>query len=104
MHHGAGSSGLTFGVTSTYIKELSQGQCGVMAIDCRGHGASKTEIFDSDFSLETLSNDLINIIKETVKVDQDIILVGHRYTASPHAKHCGNLTHCLVWADLSLSM
>ncbi|OAD05081.1 hypothetical protein MUCCIDRAFT_161785 [Mucor lusitanicus CBS 277.49] len=77
MHHGAGSSGLTFGVTAKYIKEVSQGQCGVMAIDCRGHGASKTEVFDSDFSLETLSNDLINIIKKTVKVDQDIILVGH---------------------------
>jgi protein phosphatase methylesterase 1 len=79
MHHGAGSSGLTFGVTAKHIKELSQNECGVIAIDCRGHGASKTEVFDSDFSLETLSNDLISIIKETVKTDQDIILVGHRY-------------------------
>lgn len=79
MHHGAGSSGLTFGITAKYIKELSQNECGVIAIDCRGHGASKTEVFDSDFSLETLTNDLISIIKETVKADQDIILVGHRY-------------------------
>ncbi|GAN07132.1 carboxyl methyl esterase [Mucor ambiguus] len=77
MHHGAGSSGLTFGVTAKYIQEVSQGQCGVIAIDCRGHGASKTEVFDSDFSLEALSNDLVNIIKQTVKADQDIILVGH---------------------------
>ncbi|KAL7312579.1 Protein phosphatase methylesterase 1 [Mucor circinelloides] len=77
MHHGAGSSALTFGVTAKLVKEVSQGECGVIAIDCRGHGASKTQAFDSDFSLETLSNDLINIIKETVKADQDIILVGH---------------------------
>ncbi|CEP11072.1 hypothetical protein [Parasitella parasitica] len=77
MHHGAGSSGLTFGVVAKHIKEFSQMECGVIAIDCRGHGASKTEMFDSDFSLATLSNDLINIIKETVHDDQDIILVGH---------------------------
>ncbi|KAI8641299.1 Alpha/Beta hydrolase protein [Parasitella parasitica] len=77
MHHGAGSSGLTFGVVAKHIKELSQKECGVIAIDCRGHGASKSEVFDNDFSLKTLSNDMINIIEETVHVDQDIILVGH---------------------------
>lgn len=78
MHHGAGSSGLTFGLTAKYIKELSKGECGVIAIDCRGHGASKTNVSDTDFSLDTLSTDLENVIKETVKENQDIILVGHR--------------------------
>lgn len=77
MHHGAGSSSLTFGFTAKYIKELTNGACGVIAIDCRGHGASKTTVFDTDFSLECLSNDLINIIKATVKENQDIILLGH---------------------------
>jgi protein phosphatase methylesterase 1 len=78
MHHGAGSSGLTFGLTAKNIKELSKGECGVIALDCRGHGASKTDVFDTDFSLETLSIDLENIIKETVQENQDIVLVGHR--------------------------
>jgi protein phosphatase methylesterase 1 len=77
MHHGAGSSALTFGFTAKHIKELSNGQCGVIAIDCRGHGATKTTVYN-DFSLECLSNDLIQIIKATVKENQDIILVGHR--------------------------
>lgn len=77
MHHGAGSSALTFGLTASYIRELTRGECGVIAIDCRGHGASKTDVFDTDFSLETLSMDLTSIIKLTVKENQDIILVGH---------------------------
>ncbi|KAI7878725.1 uncharacterized protein EV154DRAFT_429249, partial [Mucor mucedo] len=77
MHHGAGSSALTFGFTAKYIKELSNGQCGVMAVDCRGHGATNTEN-NTDFSLECLSDDLIHIIQATVKETQDIILVGHR--------------------------
>lgn len=78
MHHGAGASGLSFGVTAKHIKELTQGECGVIAIDCRGHGATKIKELNNDFSLETLSNDLINIIKQVVHKDQDIILVGHR--------------------------
>ncbi|KAI9478432.1 MAG: protein phosphatase methylesterase 1 [Benjaminiella poitrasii] len=77
MHHGAGSSALTFGLVASHIKELTQGECGVIAFDCRGHGASKTTIFDSDFSLETLTTDLIHIINETIHEDQDIILIGH---------------------------
>ncbi|KAI8973340.1 PIN domain-like protein [Mycotypha africana] len=77
MHHGAGSSGLTFGLTARYIKELTRGECGVMAIDCRGHGASRVQNDDGDFSLETLTDDLIRIIQQTVDIHQEIILVGH---------------------------
>ncbi|GAA5813699.1 hypothetical protein MFLAVUS_007185 [Mucor flavus] len=77
MHHGAGSSALTFGLTARHIKELSNGECGVIAVDCRGHGATKTTVFDTDFSLECMSQDLINIIQLCVKPNQDIILVGH---------------------------
>ncbi|KAI7899432.1 Alpha/Beta hydrolase protein [Cokeromyces recurvatus] len=77
MHHGAGSSALTFGLVAKHIKDLTQGECGVIAFDCRGHGASKTTVFDSDFSLDTLTMDLMHIIKETIHEDQDIILVGH---------------------------
>lgn len=78
MHHGAGSSALTFGLTAKHIKELSNGECGVIAVDCRGHGATKTKVSDTDFSLECMSQDFINIIQLCVKPNQDIILVGHR--------------------------
>lgn len=78
MHHGAGSSGLTFSVTAKHIKEITGGECAIMAIDARGHGATKVAKDPYDFSLETFSNDLIRIIQHVVKEDQDIILVGHR--------------------------
>lgn len=78
MHHGAGSSGLTFGLTAKHLKELSQGECGVIAIDARGHGATHTDQ-NTDFSLDRMSNDFIHLIQCAVKENQDIILVGHRY-------------------------
>lgn len=76
MHHGAGSSALTFGWTAKHIRELTERECGVLAVDCRGHGATKTE--ELDYALDRLSDDLISVIKETVKENQDIVLVGHR--------------------------
>ncbi|KAI8377107.1 Alpha/Beta hydrolase protein [Choanephora cucurbitarum] len=75
MHHGAGSSALTFGLVAKQIKQLTQGECGVMALDCRGHGATKTT--HTDFSLKTLSTDLIQLIHATIPESQDIVLVGH---------------------------
>lgn len=39
-HHGAGSSALSFACTAKEITDMSRGQCGVLALDCRGHGAS----------------------------------------------------------------
>ena len=37
-HHGAGSGGLSFAAMAKYVKELSRGEMGVLAFDCRGHG------------------------------------------------------------------
>lgn len=76
MHHGAGSSALSFGLTAKYVHELTGGEYGIVSVDCRGHGATKAD--DLDYSLERLSNDLISIIHATVKENQDIVLVGHR--------------------------
>ncbi|CEI86177.1 Putative Protein phosphatase methylesterase 1 [Rhizopus microsporus] len=76
MHHGAGSSALSFGWVAKHIRELTQGEYGVIAIDCRGHGATKTED-ELDFSLERMSTDLIAIIRAIVKENQDVVLVGH---------------------------
>ncbi|KAG0764249.1 hypothetical protein G6F57_004707 [Rhizopus arrhizus] len=75
MHHGAGSSALSFGLTAKYIHELTGGEYGIVSVDCRGHGATKAD--DLDYSLERLSNDLISIIHATVKENQDVVLVGH---------------------------
>ena len=82
-HHGAGWSGLTFAAFAKEVANLSEGECGVLALDCRGHGASSrtlhreldvhhltgktTPIADSDtneldLSIEVLTNDLVNLL------------------------------------------
>ncbi|KAI8887191.1 protein phosphatase methylesterase 1, partial [Backusella circina FSU 941] len=76
MHHGAGSSALTFGLVAKAISEMTQRECGILAFDCRGHGATVTTD-DSDYSLATLSDDLTGLIKNIFDDKQDIILVGH---------------------------
>lgn len=37
-HHGAGYSGLSFACFAKELSRISKGECGVMSIDCRGHG------------------------------------------------------------------
>lgn len=37
-HHGAGYSGLSFALFAKEVERLSGGECGVLALDCRGHG------------------------------------------------------------------
>lgn len=89
-HHGAGHSALTFALMAKEITELSSGDCGVLALDCRGHGASETlgvpsmcligvagyvgktitavprpgpKGGEEDFSIETLTDDFVNTLK-----------------------------------------
>lgn len=38
LHHGAGHSGLSYGLTAKRIKAITNGECSVLAYDCRGHG------------------------------------------------------------------
>ncbi|OAD77189.1 hypothetical protein PHYBLDRAFT_177127 [Phycomyces blakesleeanus NRRL 1555(-)] len=77
LHHGAGSSALSFGFTAKHIKEFTHGKCSIVAYDCRGHGNTKTEE-DTDFSQARLSDDLV-LVAETLYQGNvpDIILVGH---------------------------
>ncbi len=82
MHHGAGSSGLSFAVLGSEIrKRLSS--AGLLALDCRGHGSTVTgEDTPLDLTLDTLSSDLYSVILMTqrqMKWDTlpPIILVGH---------------------------
>ena len=82
MHHGAGSSGLSFAVLASEIRKRIP-TAGILAIDCRGHGS--TEIpgcTPLDMRLETLSVDLfamIHLAKDTMKWHSLplLLLVGH---------------------------
>ena len=58
----------------------------VVAYDFRGHGGTHTPDGDQDFSLDTLSNDSVNVISQVVKNDQlllqtdetpKVIVIGH---------------------------
>ncbi|CDS09566.1 hypothetical protein LRAMOSA10926 [Lichtheimia ramosa] len=78
FHHGAGHSGLSFALTASHIKEMTDGQCSIVALDARGHGDTQTSN-DTDYSLNTLSDDLVNVIQALYDGQDtpDLILVGH---------------------------
>ncbi|KAH8549683.1 Alpha/Beta hydrolase protein [Umbelopsis sp. PMI_123] len=77
LHHGAGHSGLSYGLTAKRIQALTNGACSILAFDCRGHGFTRTSN-DHDLSLSTLSTDMSDVIR-TLYGDKkpDIIVVGH---------------------------
>jgi len=104
MHHGAGSSGLSFATCAGEIRKILP-KAGVLSIDARGHGrtmmttnpadldnpnpsiatAAQAEAesqIELDLSLETLSKDLVHAIRKTqerMHWEQlpEIVLVGH---------------------------
>ncbi|KAG8421265.1 Protein phosphatase methylesterase 1, variant 2 [Metarhizium acridum] len=82
MHHGAGSSALSFGVVSSEIRKRLP-SAGILAIDCRGHGSTiSPDGTELDLRLATLSADLFFMIhstKEQMGWQQmpSIMLVGH---------------------------
>lgn len=82
MHHGAGSSGLSFAVVGSEIRKAGLPHAGILSPDCRGHGSTTTQGDSLDLSLETLSSDLHSVIMLTKKQMgwrelPPIILVGH---------------------------
>ncbi|KAJ6445958.1 carboxylesterase-mitochondrial 37S ribosomal protein YmS2 [Purpureocillium lavendulum] len=82
MHHGAGSSGLSFAVVGSEIRKRLP-SAGILAVDCRGHGNTVSpEGSALDLRLETLSSDLHFVIESTRKRmgwDKlpNVVLVGH---------------------------
>jgi protein phosphatase methylesterase 1 len=46
-HHGAGWSGLTFACFAKEVATMAKGECGVMAVDMRGHGQSHLAVLRS---------------------------------------------------------
>lgn len=84
MHHGAGSSGLTFAACAEEIRKIIP-KAGILSPDCREHGSTTVNRegdAEIDFTLETLSRDLVFVIHETKTKMRweslpDIVLVGH---------------------------
>ncbi|CAG7917896.1 unnamed protein product [Penicillium olsonii] len=104
MHHGAGSSGLSFATCADEIRKILP-KAGILSLDARSHGRTVTSSVDAnstnetpstadaariessgqvelDLSLETLSRDLVYVIHQTQarmgwQSLPDIILVGH---------------------------
>ncbi|KAL8874221.1 MAG: hypothetical protein Q9174_000413 [Haloplaca sp. 1 TL-2023] len=88
LHHGAGSSGLTFALLAQQLRKEVPGS-GVLAVEARGHGETVVKTSDGqmkrepyDLSLDILSLDLSNavrLVQGKLQSSQlpDIILVGH---------------------------
>lgn len=82
MHHGAGSSGLSFAVVGAEVRARLP-SAGILSVDCRGHGSTVApEDSELDLRLETLSSDLFDMIeltKEQMRWQElpPIVLVGH---------------------------
>lgn len=82
MHHGAGSSGLSFAVVGSEIRKKLP-SAGILSLDARGHGSTVTTgDTPLDYGLETLRVDLLSVIQHTQqqmgwKELPPIVLVGH---------------------------
>ncbi|KAI2635191.1 Alpha/Beta hydrolase protein [Xylaria nigripes] len=82
MHHGGGSSGLSFAVIGQEIRKLLS-SAGILSLDARGHGSTNLpEDQALDLNLETLASDLFSAIQLTQREMKwtelpPIVLVGH---------------------------
>jgi protein phosphatase methylesterase 1 len=92
MHHGAGSSGLSFATCAAEIRKILP-DAGFLSADARDHGSTSIKRanvdgdaadgkVELDLSLETLNQDLLFVIRETQtkmgwETLPDIVLVGH---------------------------
>lgn len=89
MHHGAGSSGLSFASCAAEIRKLLP-EAGILSVDARYHGSTTVSAakghedakIEPDFRLETLSRDLLFVIDQTQsqmgwEALPDLVLVGH---------------------------
>ncbi|KAI0009118.1 protein phosphatase methylesterase [Xylariaceae sp. FL0662B] len=82
MHHGAGSSGLSFAVVGDEIRKRLP-SAGILSLDARGHGSTTIpEGQEINLSLDVLAADLLSVILLTQKEMKwqelpSIILVGH---------------------------
>ncbi|PFH51090.1 hypothetical protein AMATHDRAFT_59791 [Amanita thiersii Skay4041] len=96
-HHGAGYSGLSFACLAKEIKDLSNGDCGVLAFDARRHGKTTqldlpedgTE--DEDLSIDRLVSDffeLVQVMFPEPTRSPSLLLVGHSMGGSVFVRAC----------------
>ncbi|KAJ1926118.1 Protein phosphatase methylesterase 1, partial [Linderina macrospora] len=77
FHHGAGHSGLTFGLAAKYIFDHCPELCTVVAPDCRNHGDTTGEN-QENLNLDQMVDDLVNVFERMFPDNtRDIVLVGH---------------------------
>ncbi|KAF4166459.1 hypothetical protein CNMCM6936_006545 [Aspergillus lentulus] len=86
MHHGAGSSGLSFATCAEEIRKILP-KAGILSLDARDHGRTSVQRADGgaaelDLSLETLNQDLVYVVRKTQaemgwEELPDLVLVGH---------------------------
>ncbi|KAL8728610.1 MAG: hypothetical protein Q9166_005263 [cf. Caloplaca sp. 2 TL-2023] len=88
LHHGAGSSGLSFALFAGELREALP-DAGILSVEARGHGETVVKSPDGrirgephDFSVNVLSSDLSDAVKLVqAKLDwsqlPDTVLVGH---------------------------
>ncbi|EFE41629.1 hypothetical protein TRV_03650 [Trichophyton verrucosum HKI 0517] len=113
-HHGAGSSGLSFAACAAEIRRALP-TAGILSLDARSHGLTTQSTTDSqkyeqDLTLETLSRDLIYIVKKTkekLKWDSipPLVLVGHSLGGAvvTHVAKSGELgSNVLAYAVLDV--
>jgi protein phosphatase methylesterase 1 len=86
MHHGAGSSGLSFATCAEEIRKILP-KAGILSLDARDHGRTSVQRADGgaaelDLSLGTLNQDLVYVLHKTQaemgwEELPDLVLVGH---------------------------
>ncbi|KAN0066370.1 Protein phosphatase methylesterase 1 [Thecaphora frezii] len=82
FHHGAGFSALSYALTAAEITRSTNGEVGVLAFDCRGHGRTKlpSASLPLDMSLDALTDDLVALLRsmfpDTLSMPS-LVLVGH---------------------------
>ncbi|KAF8872590.1 Alpha/Beta hydrolase protein [Infundibulicybe gibba] len=62
-HHGAGYSGLSFACFAKEVADLTHGECGVLALDARRHGKTKSGDNDQNLSIDVLVADFYEVIQ-----------------------------------------
>ncbi|KAI0656429.1 protein phosphatase methylesterase [Cubamyces menziesii] len=95
-HHGAGHSGLTFACMAKEITDMSKGECGVLAYDCRGHGKTKhlsspENPAEENLDIEVLTADLVNLVQAVFPDPQaapSLLLAGHSLGGSVSVRAC----------------
>ncbi|KAJ7211012.1 Alpha/Beta hydrolase protein [Mycena rebaudengoi] len=95
-HHGAGYSGLSFACLARELGDMSKGECGVLALDARRHGTTKSTAptEHEDFSIDVLVEDFVCVL-QAVSADPaaapSLLLVGHSMGGGVVVRACPRL-------------